>query len=377
MDVTAREDLLQRELTQVRATLEQRSKELEVSEKSRQDLQNESNAQITEMKAVVKDLLGKKIALENANEEQNASLANVNQKLEESYAWNKTLQDELADLGYSTDELKRQNDSAQRELTQVNAEKDAAQKELAQVKKQADERATRNLKIVSQSQKDLKEAQAKVGRLSKHATALQEQKEALERLSKNQREMIDAAKKTSQTTSGRAAESERELSKIQAELQKRTNEATQAVRKVSTLAVYAEELKAEKVSLQRTLQAEKQAHADLMAMNQATYEHQINALKGGIAEKVQDLEETLRTTQSELGTARAKSDALEARVSGLNKQLGQMETERQEKSKKLKQLYSNHKASVMKKMLEEETFTEVMLKGLYSLKAAFDHAHGF
>lgn len=367
MDVTAREDLLQRELNQVKTVLEQRSEELEAEKKSRQAEQEASSAQLASVKEVVKDLLSKKVALENENKEQSETLAGVSKNLEESYAWNKTLQDELADLRYSADELRR-------ELNEVRTERDGFQSELAKTKKLADERAANNLKVVGKSQKDLKEAQGKVKCLTKQTATLLEQKESLERLAKNQKEIIDAANKTSQTIPGRAAESQRELSKLRAELQKRTKEATEASSRVSTLAVYAEELKADKLSLQRTLKAEQKSNADLVAVNRSTHEQQIGALKGESLAKVKDLEEALRAARSELETAREEKAALEEMVGSLNKKVGQLETKRKDDMKKLQKLYQDHKAAVMTDMLEEETFTEVMEKGILELRAAFKHA---
>lgn len=253
MDISAREELLQKELSQVKAISEQCSKELKESVSTRRNEKAITSDRIGVLEKLVEELTGQKRSLEGEREslhtetkQQNESLAHVRQNLDDSTAREEALKKEL-------DGSCARISSLDKLANELEAEKEAMRVELTQVK-MASEHLTKQLRAsLSEEQKELKESRNTVGSVSKMVEELKGQKVSLERLWKNQKDNLDVARIQLKESGAREVALSKELSNCKISSSQRSEKLEEAQGHIKTLAVLAEELKGQKVSVERSL----------------------------------------------------------------------------------------------------------------------------
>ena len=253
MDISAREELLQKELSQVKAISEQCSKELKESVSTRRNEKAITSDRIGVLEKLVEELTGQKRSLEGEREslhtetkQQNESLAHVRQNLDDSTAREEALKKEL-------DGSCARISSLDKLANELEAEKEAMRVELTQVK-MASEHLTKQLRdSLSGEQKELKESRNTVGSVSKMVEELKGQKVSLERLWKNQKDNLDVARIQLKESGAREVALSKELSNCKISSSQRSEKLEEAQGHIKTLAVLAEELKGQKVSVERSL----------------------------------------------------------------------------------------------------------------------------
>jgi len=291
---TEREEALLLELASVKSELQRRTAELDACHAHRRQEQNAAVHQITETNKLMEGLEAKIRALQNDVDERDQKLVQSAKTLEDSYAWNQTLQSELDELKLSFEDLERQ--------------KDQVHDEVATVKKEAADRSKRNMQVVNRTQSDLNEARSKLESLIKEVRALQEHKSSLERVAKDQRAMLEESNRKIKAGDERQRLQMKQLAAATKELQNRASEVSGAFDKVKTLEALVGQLKADKLAMQQVVD---QQSKDILEASKAKQEEQATASVQTNDEAVQtdkhedtiaiqELREQLASSQEEL-----------------------------------------------------------------------------
>lgn len=365
MDVSAREDLLQLELSQVKASLEQRSKELEESLCTRQNEKATASDRVGVLDKWVEELTGQKRSLEGEREslqtetkQQTESLTHVRQNLDESTAREEALRKELdgscdciSSLNKVADELK--------------AEKEAMRVELTRVKMVSEERTKQLGDSLSEHQKELKESRNTVGSLSKMVEDLKVQKASVGRVWKLQKENLDNARIKLKESGVREDALSKELSKFKIMSELRSKKLQEAQGQIRILAVLAEELKGQKLSSERALKQQKESCArmgmnlEVATANEGVVSKALSALKNVSDE----LEDSLNANRKELEDARELIGTLTKSVFDLKSQAtsleGQLETAK---------VVAEASAKAVTDLKESDAREEVLRKELAEVK---------
>lgn len=332
MDISAREELLQKELSQVKAILEQRSMELEESLSTRQNENAATSDRIGALGKLVEDLTGQKRSLEGEREslltetkQQNESLAQVRQNLDGSTAREESLRKELDG---SCTHISYLNKSAD----ELRAEKETMGVELTQVKMASEQRAKQLRDSLSEHQKELEESRNTVESLSKMVEELKGLKASVERAWKQQKDNLDSASIKLKESGAREDALNKELSKVKIASAQRSKQLEEAQGHIKTLAVYAEDTKVEKVSVERALKQQQLSCAkmghnlELASAKDDVVSKALSELKNVSGE----LEDSLTANRKELEDARGLIGTLTKSIDDLKSQAssleGQLET---------------------------------------------------
>lgn len=332
MDISAREELLQRELSQVKEILEQRSKELEESLSTRQNEKATASDRIGALDSLLEELTCQKRSLEGDRDslrtetkQQNESLAQVRQNLDKNTAREESLRKEL-------DESCSRISSLDNLADELKAEKEAMRVELTQVKMASEQRAKQLRDSLSENQKELKESRNTVGSLSKVVEELKGQKASVERVLKQEKEKLDSAHIKLKESGDREDAFSKDLSNVKIVSAQRSKKLEEAQGHIRTLAVLAEDLKGQKVSVERVLK-QQQLSCAKMGHNLESASAKDDVVSKALSELKNvsdDLEDSLTANRKELEYARESIGTLTKSVDDLNSQItsleGQLET---------------------------------------------------
>lgn len=378
MDVSAREELLQKELFQVKAILEQRSKELEESLSTRQNEKAIEGDRIGALEKLAEELTHQKRSLEGEREslltetkQQNESSAQVCQNLDESTAREESLRKELDGSGACINSLNKL-------ANELKAEKEAMHVELTQVKIASEQRAKQLRDKLSEHQKELKEFRNTVGSLSKTVEELKGQKASVERVWKQQRENLDSARIKLKESGAREDALSKELSTVKIASAQRSNKLEEAQGHIKTLAVLAEELKGQKMLAERTLKQEQLSCArmghnlELACAKDDLVSKALSELKNVSRE----LEDSLTANRKELDDARELIETLTKSVDDLKSHAtsleGQIETAKIAAEESAKTERDAREEALRKELAEVKKSSEERLTVLRSILGVID-----